>query len=699
MRILSLALLLPLAWQGRPTFTAVQPEMFGAGANFTNAWADYDGDGDVDLFVGFNGAPNRLYRNDQGVFADAAAIAGVADARATRAVAWGDYDGDGDADLLVGFTPGATSLLKLYRNTGGKFVDVTADVGITRDSGAVRQPSFVDFDGDGDLDLFVAFRDRPNVLFRNTNAHFVDVATEFGVADTRKTVGAVWFDYDEDGDLDLYVANMDGDANGLFRNDGAKFTDVAVAAGVAWGNRKPNDVTNGTVRPCVADVDNDGHLDLSTANYGTNGLFLNRGGGRFENASAQWKVDIDSHYDACAFADYDNDGKLDLYVNGTVAGTASYRDYLFHQEQGPASGIMLDVTPDNIKSLQADHGVQWADYDNDGDMDLALTGSRADGMHALLRNDAAGTGQSLAVRVVDGAGHATRSGAEVRLRNSRTGALLGARYVDTGSGYDSQNDMPVHFGLGAIDRVDVEVLYPANGRRLKVEERGVNVSHYNGRALIVKVANYKAPTAKPSARAALLLDPANAEWTKPAPAVSRLRFETTKGIFVLELVRANGPIGADRLYNLVRLGYYDDTRFHRVNKAYIAQFGLNGNAEVNRAWRDAYLADDPARSNNVRGSFAFSMKAMKDTRNTQIFINLADNARNDVEAFTILGTVVQGMEVVDRLYSGYGEESGSGVRQGRQGPLSTGGNAHIDRAFPLLDRIKRVTVSSSALQH
>ena len=689
MRAILLALVTLLAFQGAPTFTAVQPELFGAGANFTNAWADYDGDGDLDLFVGFNGTPNRLYRNDKGIFSDVAALAGVADVRATRAVAWGDYDGDGDADLLVGFTPGATSLLKLYRNTGGNFVDVTAEAGLSRDSGAVRQPSFVDFDGDGDLDLFVAFRDRPNMLFRNTNGHFVDVAKEFGVADSRKSVGAVWFDYDEDGDLDLYVANMDGDANGLFRNDGERFTDVAVAAGVAWGNRKPGDVTTGTVRPCVADVDNDGHLDLSTANYGTNGLFLNRGGGRFEDASAQWKIDLDSHFDACAFADYDNDGKLDLYVNGTVAGTTSYRDYLFHQE----NGVMVDVTPDNLKALQADHGVQWADYDNDGDLDLALTGSRADGMHSLLRNDAAGTNKSLAVRVVDAAGHATRSGAEVRLRDSQTGALLGTRHVDTGSGYDSQNSLPVHFGLGAVGRVDVEVLYPANGRRLRVEQRKVNVSAYKHRALIMKVADYKAPVAKPSAQTALLLDPANSEWTKPAPPVSHLRFETTKGIFVLELVRANGPIGADRLYNLARLGYYDDTRFHRVNKAYIAQFGLNGNPEVNRAWHDTYLADDPARSNNVRGSFAFSMKAMKDTRNTQIYINLADNAKNDVEAFSILGKVIRGMDVVDSLYAGYGENSGSGVRQGRQGPLATGGNAYIDREFPLLDRIKRVTVS------
>jgi len=202
-------------------------------------------------------------------------------------------------------------------------------------------------------------------------------------------------------------------------------------------------------------------------------------------------------------------------------------------------------------------------------------------------------------------------------------------------------------------------------------------------------------------REALLLDPSNPEWSTPAPPVSHLRFETTKGVFVLEVVRDWGPIGADRLYNLARLGYYDDGRFHRVNKEYIAQWGLNGNPAVNAAWKDAYLADDPPRSNNKRGTFAFAMKgaAQPRTRKTQIYINLKYNPRSDSEPFTILGTVVEGMSVVDSLYSGYGENSGSGVRQGRQGPLEAGGNAFMDKEYPLLDRIKRVTVTAVPSRH
>ena len=468
-----------------PRFTAVQPDLLAAGANLVNAWADYDGDEDLDLFVGFNGTPNRLYRNDAGTLVEAAAAAGIADARATRAGAWGDYDADGDPDLLVGFAPGPQSVLRLYRNDAGKFTDVTADAGVARDSGAVRQLSWVDTDGDGDVDLFVAFRDRANALFRNTGGKFTDVAADVGLADRRRSVGAVWFDFDEDGDLDLYVGNMDGDANALYRNDGARFTDVAAERGVAWGGRAPNDSTNGTVRPCAADVDGDGHIDIITANYGRNGLFLNRGAGRFEDASTAWGVDIDSRYDACALADFDNDGRLDMYVNGTVTGGVSYRDYLLRN-----TGTKLeDVTPDNVKALQADHGAQWADFDRDGDVDLALTGSRPDGMHSLLRNelDDSVARRSLSVTVRDSRGRATLAGAEVRLYAAGTRRVLGTRLVDSGSGYDAQSVMPVHFGLATAARVDVEVVFPRGGRRQVTRTTNVDPKSWQGKSLVVRV--------------------------------------------------------------------------------------------------------------------------------------------------------------------------------------------------------------------
>jgi imidazolonepropionase-like amidohydrolase len=454
-----------------PRFEAQQPDVLGAPASLTNAFADYDGDGDPDLYVGFNGAANRLYRNQGGIFTDVAEAAGVADRRATRSAAWADYDNDNDPDLLLGFAPGAEPILKLYRNDRGRFTDVTAAAGLRLDSAAVRQFSWIDIDADNDLDLFVALRDRPNALYRNDGGRFVDVAAQLGLADTRKSVGAIWFDYEEDGDLDLYVANQDGERNGLFRNEGGRFTDVAEAAGVAWGGRLPDERTNGTVRPCAADVDGDGHLDLFMANYGRNGLFLYRGQGRFEDVSTAWGIDIDARYDACAFSDFDHDGRIDLYVNGTVTGGISYRDMLFRN----TGNSFIEVTPGNIGALQADHGVQWADVDGDGDEDLALTGQRPDGMHLVLRNQLAPSvaRRSIKVRVLDDAAHATRAGAEVRVYSAGTRQLLAMRLVDTGSGYNAQNDMAVQIGLDSMNPVDVEVTWPAAGSRRTIVVRNV----------------------------------------------------------------------------------------------------------------------------------------------------------------------------------------------------------------------------------
>jgi len=198
-------------------------------------------------------------------------------------------------------------------------------------------------------------------------------------------------------------------------------------------------------------------------------------------------------------------------------------------------------------------------------------------------------------------------------------------------------------------------------------------------------------SAHPARKRELLLNPSSPEWSKPAPPVSRVRVETSRGPFVLELIRDWGPIGVDRFYNLVRLGYYDDARFHRVDRNYIVQFGLPGDPAVTAAWKGHQIKDDPPRAHNQRGTFAFAQMG-PNTRHSQIYINLGDNSRNDGEIFTMLGRVVEGMNVVDSLYSGYGENSGSGMRQGRQGPIELGGNTYLDREYPLLDKLIRACV-------
>jgi homoserine O-acetyltransferase len=201
------------------------------------------------------------------------------------------------------------------------------------------------------------------------------------------------------------------------------------------------------------------------------------------------------------------------------------------------------------------------------------------------------------------------------------------------------------------------------------------------------------PPAAAEARAALL-DLRHPLWRERAPDVFRVRVETSQGVFVVESRREWAPHGADRLFGLARAGFFDDSRFSRVRAGFIAQFGIPGDPEVAAVWRTASLPDDPVRWSNVRGTVSYAMTG-PNTRTTQLFVNLADNRRLDAEGFAPLGLVVEGMDVVERLYAGYGEEAGGGMRGGRQAPVFEGGNAYLDRAYPRLDRLLRATVHRS----
>jgi hypothetical protein len=450
-----------------PHFELVQPDLLSASGGQTNAWADFDGDGDLDEFVGFRGRPNRLYRQDHGVFSDVAAVAGVADTTETRAAAWGDFDNDGDLDLYVGFAGGRPN--KLYRNDGGRFTDVAAEVGVNL-TGVSRQTSFVDYDNDGDLDLFAAFRERPNQLLRNDGGRFVNVTESSGIGDPRKTVGAVWFDVDADGDLDLFVANQDGDLNGLFINDRGHFGDVAAAWHVDGG---PRGSGFGGVGPSVADYDADGFFDLFVANYGPSVLYRYERR-RFVDVTRAVGAGFEGHAVASAWGDYDNDGRPDLYVSGFLAAEPHYPDHLLHQD-GDKAAHFSDVMPELLKTHDASHGVQWVDFDGDGALDLALANNDAQGGHYLFRNRLAvdRTHASLTIDVVNARGRHTKAGAEVRAYAGGR-RLVASALVDTGSGYCSQNVMPVHLGVAAEARVDVEVTVLTKSGRKTVTTKNVN---------------------------------------------------------------------------------------------------------------------------------------------------------------------------------------------------------------------------------
>jgi len=181
-----------------------------------------------------------------------------------------------------------------------------------------------------------------------------------------------------------------------------------------------------------------------------------------------------------------------------------------------------------------------------------------------------------------------------------------------------------------------------------------------------------------------------AAQTGPAPDTYKVKFDTSKGAFTIEVTRALAPIGADRFYDLVQQKFFDEGRFFRVLKGFVVQFGINKDPQVQAKWERAVLADDPVRETNARGTITFATGG-PNTRTTQLFINLADNARLDQSGFSPFGKVVQGMDVVDDLYGGYGE----GAPQGEgpdQSMITSRGNEYLEANFPRLDYVKTARI-------
>jgi len=191
-------------------------------------------------------------------------------------------------------------------------------------------------------------------------------------------------------------------------------------------------------------------------------------------------------------------------------------------------------------------------------------------------------------------------------------------------------------------------------------------------------------SAKISASAPDLLNPATLNQT--APAMFRAKLTTTKGDVIIEVTRDWAPRGADRFYNLVQAGFYTDCSFYRTIAGFMTQFGISARPEVTRAWGDANLQDDPVKQSNTRGKVTFAT-AGPNTRTTQLFINYGDNSRLDATGFSPFGEVVQGMDVVDNLYSGYG-----GAPADQFQLIEAQGKPFLDQNFPMLDRILTATI-------
>lgn len=420
------------------------------------AWGDVDGDGDPDLFVCNVGGPSALYRNDGGTFVDRAAAWGASIGLDAEGAAWCDYDKDGDLDLLVTAIGGLRLLRSRRADTGDSvFVDATVAAGLARAIQG-RSVAWADADRDGLADVYVTDADGAPALFRNLgNGTFSDVAAATGVAFAGASISAAWADYDRDGDDDLFVAGAGTNAR-LYRNrlreDGSlAFEDVTGVAGVAAG-------TNGFAVEW-ADFDGNGWMDLYVADGGgSNRLYRNRGDGTFADETLARNAASSAYTTTGTWGDVDNDGDLDLFVgNLAQPGLAGFNRLLENV------GGQFSASP-QVTSSVATRSAAWADYDRDGDLDLYVTLANGQA-NQLLRNQSTNP-RRLEIALLGRASNRDGFGATVRVR---TGPRVQHRVVSGGSGFGSQPSAALEFGLASATQADsVVVDWPSGARSVLV---------------------------------------------------------------------------------------------------------------------------------------------------------------------------------------------------------------------------------------
>jgi hypothetical protein len=476
----------------------------GAGAVFF----DYDGDGRLDIYLpngcwlaevnDNRGRPlrgklsNHLYRNNgDGKFTDVTDKAGVGDQGFGFGASAADFDADGDLDLLVlNYGPNV-----FYRNNGdGTFTDVSAASGLADPSWSLSAP-WIDYDGDGDLDVYVvnyleydagkfrsyyaaagypgplSYGGQQDHLYRNNgDGTFTDVTGEAGLTNPNgRGMSATVADLNNDDLPDIYVAN-DAMENYYYQNTGrGTFTSEGLLTGLAFGEGGQGVSSMG---PTVGDVDRDGRLDVYVPDMGYGCLLMNRGE-YFEDRTAPSRLAVVcGQYTGWGgvLLDYDNDGYLDVFVaNGNAHHEYTEEDVLMRND---GSGGFVDVAArsgDYFRQKYVGRGATWGDYDNDGDLDLLI--ANLNDSPRLLRNDGGNRNGWLTVAAMLHGGVSAALGARVSVT---TGSFTRIQEVSPVTGYLSQADPRVHFGLGTAKKADrVEIRWP-DGRKSHLENVDAN---------------------------------------------------------------------------------------------------------------------------------------------------------------------------------------------------------------------------------